>query len=364
MTVEIEELQRENEDAFRIPEWFVYTSRAFLTLEGVSLAANKNYSLIKSCFPYIAKRLVADNDPRAAKALRDLLYGAGSNLDVNRLTDLAGGFSSYTTTTKTVNAQDRPEALIPASGGTQRLSDVQRKAKRAEAEAAITLAKDSADILLNPKGNLVQSLLVEESVLAASARFKDGLRSAVTGPEKFRKSLPLGIGAFLPPLPLENHVRRQIEPFIEKTMAEEKAQELAKKIGDLVASKSPANRREAQLIFNKFMADLRETDPEQAALVLRELRSSLPKYVPQADMLGRKFFSTLLQTASTNIDTTLDKARTGGMIGVTAKGLSTAAQQGVKALSRRRQETFPNKNDPTVPPKAMLVNLSGNSTLV
>ena len=67
ITVEVEELQRRNRDSFRIPEWFLYTSRAFLTLEGVSLQADPNFSIIKSCFPYVAKRLLADDNPRAQK---------------------------------------------------------------------------------------------------------------------------------------------------------------------------------------------------------------------------------------------------------------------------------------------------------
>ena len=84
VTVQVEELQRKNRDAFTIPSWFVYTSRAFLTLEGVSLQANENYSIIKSCFPYVAKRLLRDDSPRAQQALRDLLYGAGNYLDAER----------------------------------------------------------------------------------------------------------------------------------------------------------------------------------------------------------------------------------------------------------------------------------------
>ena len=43
-------------------------------------------------------------------------------------------------------------------------------------EATITLAKDSADILLAPGGNLVQNLIVEESATALSAQVKDTLR--------------------------------------------------------------------------------------------------------------------------------------------------------------------------------------------
>ena len=87
ITVEVEDLQKRNKDSFQIPEWFLYSSRAFLTLEGVSLQASPNYSLIKSCFPYVAKRLVGDDDPRARKALRDLLYGATDSVDVQRLAE-------------------------------------------------------------------------------------------------------------------------------------------------------------------------------------------------------------------------------------------------------------------------------------
>jgi predicted unusual protein kinase regulating ubiquinone biosynthesis (AarF/ABC1/UbiB family) len=87
ITVEVEDLQKRNKDSFQIPEWFLYSSRAFLTLEGVSLQASPNYSLIKSCFPYVAKRLVGDDDPRARKALRDLLYGATDSVDVKRLAE-------------------------------------------------------------------------------------------------------------------------------------------------------------------------------------------------------------------------------------------------------------------------------------
>jgi hypothetical protein len=85
ITLEVEELQKRNRDSFQIPEWFLYSSRAFLTLEGVSLQASPEFSLIKACFPYVAKRLVGDDDPRARKALRDLLYGASDSIDVKRL---------------------------------------------------------------------------------------------------------------------------------------------------------------------------------------------------------------------------------------------------------------------------------------
>ena len=61
-------------------------------------------------------------------------------------------------------------------------------------EAAIALAKDNTDTLLNPTGNLVQNLLVEESASAVHANMKDALREVViNNPECLRASLPFWI---------------------------------------------------------------------------------------------------------------------------------------------------------------------------
>ncbi len=84
VTMTVEDLQRENSDAFQIPEWFLYTSRAFLTLEGISLQADPDFSIVKSCFPYVAKRLLVDDSPRSQKALRDLIYGKDDDLNTDK----------------------------------------------------------------------------------------------------------------------------------------------------------------------------------------------------------------------------------------------------------------------------------------
>jgi hypothetical protein len=333
-----------------------YALACFCMQEGVSLQADPDYSLIKSCFPYVARRLVADDDPRARKALKDLLYGAGESLDVKRLTDLADGFSSYTTTTKTMNQQTKASPnggeLVSTSGKKERISKLDDRRKRmVEAEAAITLAKDSADILLAPEGNLVQNLLVQESALAASARVKDSLRETlVDGPEKFRQSLPLGVGSLLPPLPIE-----MIEPFVRKTPAERKAQELAEKLSSLIPQQANAPRIAArtngkELVLDPaapttvFLDNVRELEPEQAALLLKEIRENVPRYAPMLRRLGGKFVSTLLQAASQNIDTTLVELEragsvpTGPLFRTAVKGLSTAAQQGAQAILTNDEE--------------------------
>ena len=347
ITMEVEELQKQNKDSFQIPEWFLYTSRAFLTLEGVSLQADENYSIIKSCFPYVSKRLVADDDPRARKALRDLIYGASDAVDVDHLADLVEGFSSYTTTTKSINQ----EVETTAEDANEMEHRQERKKKLSETESTITLVKDSADILFAPEGNLVQNLLVEESALAASAQFKDSLRNTlVEGPKRFRDSLPLGVGSFLPPLPFEE----QVAPFVQKSEQEMKAQALAAKVSKLVLAQQNANNGMAETpssvngvddkdATTAFVQKLRELDPEQAALTLKEIRENLPRYAPLVGQLGRKGVSTLLKTANMNIERTLSELERSGKnpdpaFRATVKGLSSAAERGAKAFSPQDDE--------------------------
>jgi predicted unusual protein kinase regulating ubiquinone biosynthesis (AarF/ABC1/UbiB family) len=353
ITIEVEELQKRNRDAFRIPPWFLYTSRAFLTLEGVSLQADENFSIIQSCFPYVAKRLVGDDSPRAQKALRDLLYGAGDYLDVERVSDLANGFSRYTTTTKSVNHEIKERnigvELVVKEPGVENRVDSQygnRDAKIAQAEAALLLAKDSADILLAADGNLVQDILIDETALATSANVKDALRTAlVDRPKQIRESLPL-IGSILPPSPFEIGVA----PFLKKTKQEENAQELIGKISTSFPRPSapslPGVSTTDAVPFATESSNTRfdsRIDPEQAAMVAKAIRENLPKYAPLVGQLGGKFASILLKTASNNIDTTLEEMDHNNdeqdqLVKAAARSLSTAATRGADAISRRVQQ--------------------------
>lgn len=230
----------------------------------------------------------------------------------------------------------------------RRLTPEERREKLAQTQATLALAKDSADILLNRNGNLVQTLLVEEGVRATSAQVKDNLRNAlVDGPQKFRDSLPLGVGSFLPPLPFEN----QISPFLGKTKDEINAQQLTEKLLSLVTQQQIETIRGGNNValatgdngdslppgLNALLSDL---DAEQLALLSRELRESAPKYIPLAGVLGAKFAEGLLQTAATNIDAGLAKIesnsdRSDAVTTVTARGLSTVAKRGAGVISDR-----------------------------
>jgi hypothetical protein len=270
---------------------------------------------------------------------------------VERIRDLADGFSSYTTTTKTINnkasTSDGEIVLVGSDSEKTRARD--RKNRMIEAESSITLAKDSADILLAPEGNLLQNLLIEESALAISAQFKDQVRvTFVDGPKFFRDSLPFGVGSFLPPLPFEE----QVEPFIRKTKEEMKAQVLAEKLLTLVPRQGSAPKGNLPPIASTasingestsaLVQTLRSLEPEQVALVIKELRENLPKYSPLITQLGGKFLSTLLRTASSNIETTLTELESvgrhpDGVTRTTVRSLSSIAQRGASALSPEKK---------------------------
>ena len=47
ITGKIEELQQQNSNVFAIPDYFVYMSRAFATLEGIGLSSNPNYAILQ-----------------------------------------------------------------------------------------------------------------------------------------------------------------------------------------------------------------------------------------------------------------------------------------------------------------------------
>jgi hypothetical protein len=55
------------------------------------------YAIVQECMPYMSRRLLSDNNPRMRAALRQLLYGSGSRLDVPRLSRMLASFNDYTT---------------------------------------------------------------------------------------------------------------------------------------------------------------------------------------------------------------------------------------------------------------------------
>ena len=177
-----------------------------------------------------------------------------------------------------------------------------RKSRIADTEAAITLAKDGAEILLNPEGNFVQNLIVDESAAALSAQVKDALKDAlIDRPNRLRGNLPFNIGSLLPPPP------KEIEPFFRKTIEEENAQALLTKISSTASSNAAPQRLMSSTSSNdeQLQAVLDNIDIEQIAVISREVRENLPKYGPLIGQLGGKFVASVLERTSIDIDRNL-----------------------------------------------------------
>lgn len=154
VTMKIEQMQQQNANVFAIPDYFVYMSRAFSTLEGIGLSSDPNYSILQECYPYLAKRLLSDDSARARGALRTLLYGKGDELDFTKLQELSSGFESYTTSTLSVES-GRGESNEGRSAALEQL----------------------ANVVLSEDSNYVQDLLIRETAVALDATVRDALTS-------------------------------------------------------------------------------------------------------------------------------------------------------------------------------------------
>jgi predicted unusual protein kinase regulating ubiquinone biosynthesis (AarF/ABC1/UbiB family) len=184
ITMKIEQMQQQNADVFAIPDYFVYMSRAFATLEGIGLSSDSNYSILKECFPYLAKRLLSDDSPRAQGALRTLLYGTGNEIDLSKLQDITSGLESYTVSTSSVESS-------------RGISDEGRDAA-AEQLASVVLAEES---------NYVQELLLRETAVVLDTAVRDAF-SLPLAPIRNLLSIPMPPKPFAPllapfTLPLE-----------------------------------------------------------------------------------------------------------------------------------------------------------------
>lgn len=73
VTIALEELSKEY--PIDIPPYFALILRAFSVIEGTALRVDPDYAIVKETFPYLSRRLLTDNHPRARAALRQLLYG-------------------------------------------------------------------------------------------------------------------------------------------------------------------------------------------------------------------------------------------------------------------------------------------------
>jgi predicted unusual protein kinase regulating ubiquinone biosynthesis (AarF/ABC1/UbiB family) len=169
-----------------LPPYFVLILRAFGTLEGLGLSVDANYAIIDECFPYVARRMLADDSPRMRAALQSFVYGGGDRLKVSRVRSIAAGFSDFTNNmgeTETVAAEAaaalaaRADGAGPAATSAAATESVNtppgssRNVPGALGTSGQTDAatRDALALVFSAEGNYLQEILVDEAVRAADA---------------------------------------------------------------------------------------------------------------------------------------------------------------------------------------------------
>lgn len=170
--------------SFRLPGYMTLILRAFVTLEGVGLRSDGNFSIIKECFPYVARRLLTDDSLRIREALKAYLYKDRKRIAVSRIDDLAGGFGNFTnlmkgTRQEAIDAgaplaeapeiappQEHREAVGSAAGDA---GAAPQATPVATALPINTAAKDIASVIFSEQGNFLQEILIDEAVAAIDA---------------------------------------------------------------------------------------------------------------------------------------------------------------------------------------------------
>ncbi|CAL8466667.1 g6203 [Coccomyxa elongata] len=75
------------EFSFRIPPYYTLLVRSLSVLEGIALSADRNYKVLGSAYPWIARRLLSDSSVELQETLRALLY-KGNRFQFGRLESL------------------------------------------------------------------------------------------------------------------------------------------------------------------------------------------------------------------------------------------------------------------------------------
>ena len=255
----------------QVPPAFTLILRCFSTLEGIALQSDPQYSIVQECFPYLARRLLTDDDPRAREALRQLLF-VGDQISLERVRRVVEGLSSYT-----VDGLSSPRPAAPQQVGTP-------------SQPTPLLDSTAAEVLqavFSQRPTYVQQLLVEQAVNTTDAAVRQ-LASLVLGPA-------LG-GIAAAPVALSSNsapafpVFARLPSLVELTAQDEQQLQTARGIVSLL-------QQQPQV----------PPTPQQVAQLVRELAPLLPGIATT----GQLFVSQLGQRAYSRVAAVVQDRSTG-----------------------------------------------------
>jgi len=280
----------------QLPPYFVLILRAFGTLEGLGLSVDENYAIVDECFPYVARRMLADDSPRMRAALRSFVYGGGDRLKVSRVRDIATGFREFTNNLGETEQVAAEAAAVVAgrvdpaqsSGG---LSGTTKTS--AEIDAA---TRDALALVFSAEGNHLQEILVEEAVRAADSLARN---AAAQGWRALGAGAPLAAftGLVAPPLALIPGVNIPIllslvagrnREGVRLTLDDKRNLALLRSIAELVAPEF-AGRLEQASATNPPGGMTANLTPEEARRLLATFQDIAPAVAPGVQRMGRDF---------------------------------------------------------------------------
>lgn len=247
-----------NEVPFTIPPYFALLARAIVTLEGIALLGDPDYALILEAYPFIARKLLADDRPAVQRALQEALYGGAHGS--------GGAFKG-----------NRIAALLNSALGV-----VDRVGLSVDLDAVPTDAVDVKTALayvLSGEGASLRGLLTTEADTAADLVLRQTIRRAMGSldGQAARSSFGL-IGGWIPSpldipapffLPDEDGVSRSSFPQLLKTR-------------DVLEAMAPKLSQNEEL-YLLSLADLATEllGPDAAAIVNGDAASSDTLAVPR-----------------------------------------------------------------------------------
>ena len=285
----------------QLPPYFVLILRAFGTLEGLGLSVDENYAIVDECFPYVARRMLADDSPRMRAALQSFVYGGGDRLKVSRVRDIAAGFSEFTNNlgeTEAVAAEAAAalRAKDAASGADSGADSGAEGKTQAEVDAA---TRDALALVFSAEGNYLQEILVEEAVRAADSLARN---AASQGWRALGAGAPIaaGLGLIAPPLALIPGVNIPIllslvagsnRDGVKLTLDDKRNLALLRSIAELVAPEFAKRLEQAQAAPPGGMTA--NLTPEEARRLLATLQDIAPTVAPGVRRMGNDFATKL-----------------------------------------------------------------------
>ncbi len=77
---------------FELPPYYALIIRSLITLEGIALSVDPNFKILGAAYPYFARRLMEDPDPKLRESLKEMIFENGI-INWNRLENLLSNAS-------------------------------------------------------------------------------------------------------------------------------------------------------------------------------------------------------------------------------------------------------------------------------